>query len=89
MFDKRLPIGEHVREQPNPSDYLIRQIRHVLAKIGGPDAVIREIKIKARMGDNLKSAKELQTKTFEALRWTVPKYLPEGLTLLGGAPQNR
>ena len=39
MFDKCLPIGEHVREQPNPVDYLVRQIRHALAKIGGPDAV--------------------------------------------------
>ena len=87
MFDKCLPIGEHVREQPNPVDYLVRQIRHALAKIGGPDAVIREIKIKARMEDILKSAEELRTKTFEPLRWIVPKYLPEGLTLLGGRPK--
>jgi len=87
MFDKYLPIGEHVREQPNPSDYLVRQIRHALAKISGPGAVVREIKIKARMDDVLKSAKELRTKIFEALRWTVPKYLPEGLTLLGGRPK--
>ena len=82
-----LPIGAHVREQPNPADYLVRQIRHALAKIGGPDAVIREIKIKARMDDILKSAEELRTKTFEPLRWIVPKYLPEGLTLLGGRPK--
>ena len=87
MFDKRFPIGEHVREQPNPNDYLVRQIRHALAKIGGPDAVVREIKIKARMEDVLKSAEELRTKTFEPLRWTVPDYLPEGLTLLGGRPK--
>jgi hypothetical protein len=87
MFDKRLPIGEHVREQPNPVDYLVRQIRHALAKIGGPDAVVREIKIKARMEDILKSAAELRTKTFDPLHWTVPKYLPEGLTLLGGRPK--
>ena len=87
MFDKGLPIGAHVREQPNPTDYLVRQIRHALAKIGGPDAVVREIKIKARMDDVLKSAKELRTKTFEPLRWTVPKYLPEGLSLLGGRPK--
>jgi hypothetical protein len=53
MFDKRLPIGDHVREQPNPADYLVRQIRHALAKIGGPDAVVREVKIKARMEDVL------------------------------------
>ena len=87
MFDKCLPIGEHVREQPNPADYLIRQIRHALAKIGGPDAVVREIKIKARMEDVLKSAEELRTKIFEPLRLIVPKYLPEGLTLLGGRPK--
>ena len=87
MFDKGLPIGEHVREQPNPVDYLVRQIRHALAKIGGPDAVVREIKIKARMSDILKSAAELRTKTFDPLHWTVPKYLPEGLTLLGGRPK--
>jgi AAA domain len=87
MFDKRLPIGDHVREQPNPADYLIRQIRHALAKIGGPDAVVREIKIKARMEDVLKSAEELRTKIFEPLRLIVPKYLPEGLTLLGGRPK--
>jgi hypothetical protein len=87
MFDKGLRVGEHVREQPNPVDYLVRQIRHALAKIGGPDAVLREIKIKARMEDILKSAEELRTKTFEPLRWIVPKYLPEGLTLLGGRPK--
>jgi AAA domain len=87
MFDKHLPIGEHVREQPNPVDYLVRQIRHALAKVGGPGAVVREIQIKARMEDVLKSAEELRTKTFEPLRWTVPKYLPEGLTLLGGRPK--
>ena len=87
MFDKRFPIGAHVREQPNPTDYLVRQIRHALAKIGGPDAVVREIKIKARMDDILKSAAELRTKTFEPLRWIVPKYLPEGLTMLGGRPK--
>jgi hypothetical protein len=87
MFDKCLPIGDHVREQPNPVDYLVRQIRHALAKVGGPNAVIREIKIKARMEDILKSAEELRTKTFEPLRWIVPKYLPEGLTLLGGRPK--
>jgi hypothetical protein len=87
MFDKGFPIGAHVREQPNPTDYLVRQIRHALAKIGGPDAVVREIKIKARMDDILKSAAELRMKTFEPLRWIVPKYLPEGLTMLGGRPK--
>ena len=87
MFDKSFPIGAHVREQPNPTDYLVRQIRHALAKIGGPDAVVREIQIKARMDDILKSAAELRMKTFEPLRWIVPKYLPEGLTMLGGRPK--
>ena len=87
MFDKRLPIGDHVREQPNPADYLIRQVRHALAKIGGPDAVVREIRIKVRMEDVLKSAEALRTKIFEPLRLIVPKYLPEGLTLLGGRPK--
>lgn len=79
MHDKRFPIGEHVREQPNPTDYLVRQIRHALAKIGGPNAVVREIKIKARMEDVLKSAAELRTKTFEPLRWTVPSICRKGL----------
>jgi hypothetical protein len=87
MFDKRLPIGAHVREQPKPADYLVRQIRHALAKLAGPDAVIREIKIKARMDDVLKSAADLRMKTFEPLRWIIPTYLPEGLTLLGGRPK--
>jgi hypothetical protein len=54
MFDRCLPIGEHVRDQPNPADYLVRQIRHALAKIGGPNAAVREVKIKARMEDVLK-----------------------------------
>jgi hypothetical protein len=87
MFDKHLPIGEHVREQPNPADYLVRQIRRALAKMGGPGAVVREVKIKARMEDLLKSAAELRTKTFDPLLWVVQKYLPEGLTLLGGRPK--
>jgi hypothetical protein len=68
MFDKRLTMGDHVREQPNPADYLVRQIRHALAKIDGPDAVVREVKIKARMEDVLKSAEALRTKIFEPLR---------------------
>ncbi|SED42479.1 AAA domain-containing protein [Rhizobiales bacterium GAS191] len=87
MFDKHLPIGAHVREQSRPVDYLVRQVRHALAKIGGPDAVIRDVKIKPQMENVLKSAAELRTKTFEPLRWTVPEYLPEGLTLLGGRPK--
>jgi hypothetical protein len=87
MFNKDLPIGLHVRDQPNPADYLVRQIRHALAKMGGPGAVIREVKITARMEDLLKSAAELRTKVFDPLMWVVPKYLPEGLTLLGGRPK--
>jgi hypothetical protein len=87
MFCRELPIGEHVRDQPNPADYLVRQIRRALAKMGGPGAVVREVRIKARMEDLLKSAAELRTKTFDPLLWVVPKYLPEGLTLLGGRPK--
>ena len=74
MFDRSLPIGEHVREQPNPADYLIRQIRKALAKIGGPSATVRDVKIKARMEDVLKSAHMLRTKKFDPLCWIVPKY---------------
>jgi hypothetical protein len=87
MFDRSLPIGEHVREQPNPADYLIRQIRKALAKIGGPSATVRDVKIKARMEDVLKSAHMLRTKKFDPLCWIVPKYLPEGLTMLAGRPK--
>jgi hypothetical protein len=87
MFERHFAIGDHVREQPNPVDYLARQIRHALAKLGGPEAAKREIKIKARMDDILKSAADLQMKTFEPLRLIVPNYLPEGLTLLGGRPK--
>ena len=39
------------------------------------------------MEDLLKSAAELRTKVFDPLLWVVPKYLPEGLTLLGGRPK--
>jgi RecA-family ATPase len=39
------------------------------------------------MEDLLKSAAELRTKVFDPLQWVVPKYLPEGLTLLGGRPK--
>ena len=35
----------------------------------------------------LKSAAVLRTKTFVPLRWIVPQYLPEGLTILGGKPK--
>ena len=37
--------------------------------------------------DLLKNAAALQYKTFEPLRWTVQKYLLEGLNLLGGKPK--
>jgi AAA domain len=87
MSDVSLPIGGHVRAQSNPTDYLVRQMRHALAKIGGPTATVREVKIKARMEDVLKSAEALRCKKFDPLRWIVPKYLPEGLTLLAGRPK--
>jgi hypothetical protein len=77
MFDKGLPIGEHVREQPNPVDYLVRQIRHALAKIGGADAVIREIKIKARMEERL---------TKEASKEPEPSLELENDTISGTLP---
>jgi hypothetical protein len=35
MFDRSLPIGEHVRDQPHPVDYLVRQIRHALPNSAG------------------------------------------------------
>ncbi len=43
--------------------------------------------VKAQLGDVLKNAADLQTKTFDPLRWIVPDYLPEGTTLLGGRPK--
>jgi RecA-family ATPase len=33
------------------------------------------------------SARELMAKQFEPIRWIVPGYLPEGLTVLAGAPK--
>jgi Bifunctional DNA primase/polymerase, N-terminal/AAA domain/Primase C terminal 2 (PriCT-2) len=39
------------------------------------------------LADLLKNAATLQTQTFEPLRWTVNKYLLEGLNLLGGKPK--
>ena len=35
----------------------------------------------------LNSAADLQKMTFDPLRWIVPDYLPEGLTVLGGKPK--
>lgn len=35
----------------------------------------------------LRNAADLRTKTFDPLRWVVPSYLPEGLTMLGGKPK--
>jgi hypothetical protein len=84
MFDKSLPIGEHVREQPKPVEYLARQIRQACAKAG---SAVGEIKIKVRVEDIVKSAADLQTKTFEPLLWIVPKFLPEGISVLGGRPK--
>jgi hypothetical protein len=84
MLDKSLPIGEHIRDQPKLADYLRRQIKQARSKTGN---VTGEIKIKARLEDILKNAAELQTKTFEPLRWIVPQYLPEGTSILGGRPK--
>ncbi len=33
------------------------------------------------------SASALMTKQFDPIRWIVPGYLPEGLTVLAGAPK--
>ena len=85
MLDRDLPIGEHVREQAKMVDYLSRQIKHA-REIASPGQRV-EVKIKASLGDILKSAAELQTKTFEPLRWIVPRYLPEGCSLLAGRPK--
>jgi AAA domain len=85
MLDKGLPIGEHVREQPKVFNYLTRQIWQARDKAGTPPS--GEIKVKARLEDVLKSAADLQKKIFEELRWIVPNYLPEGLTVLGGRPK--
>jgi hypothetical protein len=84
MLDRTLPIGEHVRDQSKMFGYLIRQIKQARIKAGN---VAGEIKIKARIDDVLKSAADLQRKTFEPLRWIVPKYLPEGTSILGGRPK--
>ena len=85
MLDKTLPIGEHVREQPKIFDYLTRQITFARSQVSpGLHSVV---KIKATLDAVLKSAAELQHKTFEPLRWVVPKYLPEGCTLLAGRPK--
>jgi hypothetical protein len=43
--------------------------------------------LKVTLGDVLKNAADLQTKTFDELKWIVPVYLPEGTTLLGGRPK--
>ena len=41
----------------------------------------------SKLADLLKSAAALQNQTFEPLRWTVEKYLLEGLNLLAGKPK--
>jgi Mrp family chromosome partitioning ATPase len=40
-----------------------------------------------RLDTLLNNAADLQTMTFEPLRWIVPMYLPEGLTVLAGKPK--
>lgn len=39
------------------------------------------------LDDMVKNAHDLQTKTFEPLRWVVLRVLPEGLTLMAGKPK--
>jgi AAA domain len=85
MLDRGLPIGEHVREQAKQVNYLSRQIRFARAQAKPGQRF--EVKIKATLDDVLKSAADLQHKTFEPLRWIVPQYLPEGCTLLAGRPK--
>jgi len=85
MLDKSLPIGEHVRGQQNIGRCLARTIKKARAKVDNKTRA--EPKIKVRLEDVLKSATDLQTKTFDPLRWIVPRYLPEGLTVLGGKPK--
>jgi hypothetical protein len=53
--------------------------------IGG--ATERASPPKPALQDLLKNARELQTKVFDPLRWIVPDYLPEGLTVLAGKPK--
>ena len=86
MFDKRLPIGAMCASYQNQPTIWSDKSDTPCLKLAGL-MLIREIEIKAQMDDVLKSAEELRTKTFEPLRWIVPKYLPEGLTLLGGRPK--
>jgi hypothetical protein len=83
MFDKGLPIGAHVRDQPNPIKYLERQIKRICETAG----LTGDVKIKARVEDIIKCAADLQTKTFEPLKLIVPKYLPEGISVLDGRPK--
>jgi AAA domain/Helix-turn-helix domain len=87
MFDRALPIGEHVREQPNLGRYFTRQLKEARKKAGDTTGQQEPPKFKLHMQDVLKSAADLRTKTFDPLRWIVPKYLPEGLTVLGGRPK--
>ena len=67
------------------ADYLRRQI--TVARTQASPGLRIEVKIKATLDDVLKSAADLQHKIFEPLRWVVPKYLPEGCTLLAGRPK--
>src|SRR5262249_7756972 len=85
MFDKALPIGEHVREHAKSFNYLKRQIERARA-VASPGQRA-EVKIKAKLEDVLKNAADLQHKTFEELRHIIPRYLPEGCTLLAGRPK--
>ena len=67
-------------------DFTVR-FAGVLAAKGVTPGQRVEIKIKAQVEDILKSAADLQHKTFEELRWIVPKYVPEGSALMAGRPK--
>jgi len=85
MLDRKLPIGDHIREHPRMVNYIMRQIEKARTVVTPGQRV--EIKIKAQVEDILKSAADLQHKTFEELRWIVPKYVPEGSALMAGRPK--
>jgi hypothetical protein len=85
MLDRKLPIGERIREHAKMVNYLKRQIEKART-VATPGQRV-EVKIKVKVEDVLKSAADLQHKIFEALRWIVPKYVPEGSALMAGRPK--
>ena len=74
-----------MREHAKIFNYLKRQIERARAEASPGQRI--EVKIKAKLEDVLKNAADLQYKTFEELRWIVPKYVPEGCVLLAGRPK--